>query len=161
MFGPYFGCCGRCRFVAVAMRLNRWCGIVTQMGMDINNAGRHKFAGTINDCCTLRNSGICSPNAANLAIGEKDYPIFDTPTFAIKDSDVADCRRNTGIRLIGRRVRVLINCTRLFRRHSRGALRRLADVGTGGQRQRSDQKRPMQFALHMLMLPFLLQCLRP
>ena len=131
------------------------------MGVDIDDTRSHKFAGAINYRRALGNSGICSPNTADLAIGEKDYPIFDTPTFAIKDGDVADCRRNTGIRLIGRRVRVLINCTRLFRRHSRGALRRLADVGTGGQRQRSGQKRPTQFALHMLMLPFLLQCLRP
>ena len=31
VFGPYFWCGWRCRFVAIAVRLNRWCRIIAQM----------------------------------------------------------------------------------------------------------------------------------
>ena len=105
MFGPYFGRRRRCGFVAVAMRLNRWSGIVTQMGVNINDAGRYKFARPINDHHACWNGCFRTTNAANFAGGYEYYTIVDLAAFAIVHGDITNGRGNSRIDFVGRRER--------------------------------------------------------
>ena len=67
--------------------------------MDVDNAGRHPFAGTVNNGVAVldRAAGF---NAFHFAVAEIDRRVLELGAFTVIDDDVGHRRRHAGIGLI-------------------------------------------------------------
>ena len=96
MFGPHFRAGRAGGLVAVAVRLHAGAGIDAQMAVDVDDAGRHIFAGRLDQARTLGH-GHRGADLGHLAVLQPDHGIFIFAPGPVIDGGAADHRGLAGV----------------------------------------------------------------
>ena len=76
MLGPNLSCIGVCGFITIGISLNAGTGVHTKVGVDVDNARRHKLAASVNTLCTFRYNNI-GTHSNDLTFGKQNRTIFN------------------------------------------------------------------------------------
>ena len=142
MFGPDMGRDRRGHFIAVRMRIPSRRGIDAEMAVNVDDAGRHIFAGAVEHRDVGRDRRVRAADRGDLATRQEDDALVDPPALTIEDGRAADRRGDARIGLVGRRIGIV--------RLGRTALRRRCGLILFllGDRRRGhagrDQRQPQQ-----------------
>ena len=143
MFGPDLGRHRAGRLVPVRMRVHAGRGIIAEMRMDVDHAGRDELARPVDPVISRgRERGIADRD--HLAVAEQDGAVVDPLPAPVIDRRADEGGRATGVGLVGGSVGCLA-----IRRHGRAGRSRIAIVsgraapgkrGSGNQPQRGERR---------------------
>ncbi len=103
MLGPDFGGVGLGRLIAVGMGVDAGRGIIAQMRMDVDNAGRHPAPASVEHGNPGR-SGKIGANRLDFAAAQQERAALDLAADAVEDRCVGDEEIGALASFIGRRI---------------------------------------------------------